>query len=188
MKRVCFTLLTLVALLAMTTGTAFAGSAMELVEVRNDDGGPTFVFRVIGEFTRAELDAGFVSVDGGEDFPLYCAQTDEDTVVCHASRKIGSSSVVVGFGGARFWVDVPGRKLHCYGIWDWWPATNFEWTNMGSHCQEGDAQLGDQVYYNAPEYGVFDASVIFFDYDVSGNCVPPVPYDGPAYYYPNCPP
>ena len=74
MKKLVLSIFLFFALLVSSTGTAFAGSALELVEVRNDDGQPKFIFRVTGDFSRSELDSGFVQVDGGEYFPLYCAQ------------------------------------------------------------------------------------------------------------------
>ena len=188
MKRVFSTVLVLLTLLALTTGTVFAGSALELVDVRNNEGGPTFIFRVTGEFSQSELDGGFVSVEGGEDFPLYCVQQDADTVVCHTSKKVSGRDVVVGFGGARFWVNVPDVKTYCYSVWDWWVFTNFEWTNFGPHCQDTPAAQYDIAYYDIPEYGLYNLWVQFYSYDVSDNCGPDgVPWDGPAYYYPSCP-
>ena len=191
MKRVFSTVLVLLTLLALTTGTVFAGSALELVEVRNDDGGPTFIFRVTGEFSASELEGGFVSVEGGEDYPLYCEQIDADTVVCHTSKKVSAHDVVVGFGGARFWVFVPDvrtGRTYCYSAWDWWPFTSYEWTDFGPICQDAPAEAGDFSYYSFPEQGIFNAWVVFFTDDVSDECGPDsVPWNGPAYYYPSCP-
>lgn len=188
MKRL-FSPIIATALLAVTAGTAFAGSALELVQVANNGGGPTFTFRVIGDFSDDELAGGFVQVQGGDDFPLYCAQTAPDTVVCHTSKKTGGHNVVVGFGGARFWTDVPEPgpgRMFCYSAWDWWDFTGFQWTDFGPICQDEPAQLFDEGYYDlngVPQW------VVFYDIDVSGNCSPdPVPYDGPAYYFPACPP
>jgi hypothetical protein len=120
MKKLLFTSLVLSALLAVTAGTAFAGSALELVHVANNGGGPTFTFRVVGDFSDDELAGGFVQVEGGDDFPLYCSHTASDTVVCHTSKKVGGHNVVVGFGGARFWTDVPEQhiKQACYPVYD----------------------------------------------------------------------
>jgi len=107
MKKLFFTALMLTALLAVTVGTVFAGSALELYQVQNNSSGPTFTFRVVGEFSQSELESGFVQVDGGDAYPLYCAQTAPDEVVCHTSKKVAGKNVVVGFGGARFWDYVP---------------------------------------------------------------------------------
>lgn len=190
MKKLFTTTLVLLALLAMNTGTAFAGSALELYKVQNNGGGPTFTFRVVGEFSKDELSSGFVQVDGGDAFPLYCSQTAPDTVVCHASKKVGGHDVVVGFGGARFWQYVPefvprsGCK-YSYSAWDWW-HTSPTWVDYGPICQDAPAEFFDLAYY---EYGGSYWDVYFYDWDVSDNCGPDsVPYDGPAYYFPVCPP
>ncbi len=185
MKKLFVTALVLTALLAVTAGTAFAGSALELLQVQNNGAGPTFTFRVTGEFSADELVSGFVQVDGGDAFPLYCAQTAADTVVCHATKKVGAHDVVVGFGGARFWVNVPGQsqRQFCYSAWDaFWTST---WVDYGPICQDEPANFLDLNYY---EYGGSPVWVVFFDVDVSDNCGPDsVPYDGPAYYFPFCP-
>ena len=104
MKRIFVSALILAALLAVTTGTAFAGSALELVQVRNDEGGVRFIFRVTGEFSQDELNSGFVQVEGGDDFPLYCAQKDATTVVCQTSKRPGHtvlSLVLAAQGSGR---------------------------------------------------------------------------------------
>lgn len=190
MKKFFVTALILFSLLVVTTGTAFAGSALELVQVRLDGGVPTFIFRVTGEFSISELEGGFVQVDGGEAFPLYCTQTAADTVVCHSSKKANGQDVVVGFGGAKFWTDLPEAEIakqYCYSAWDWYDFTNFEWTDFGPICQDEPAQAGEWSSYDYPAEGIYGAEVEFFDHDVSGNCSDPVPYNGPAYYYPSCP-
>lgn len=187
MKKLFVTALVLTALLSMTVGTAFAGSALELYKVQNNSGGVTFTFRVNGEFSASELASGFVQVQGGDDYPLYCAQTAPNEVVCHASKKAGGHDVVVGFGGARFWTEVPGPsggRSFCYSAWDWWSFTDFQWTDFGPICQDEPANFLDTGYY---QLGDWTVGVQFYDIDVSGNCAPPVPYDGPAYYYPSCP-
>lgn len=192
MKKIFSTIVILIALLTMTTGAAFAGSVLELVGVRNGGGGPTFVFRVTGEFSRSELESGFVTVDG-ETFPLYCVQQDADTVVCHTSKVVSGHEVVVGFGGARFWDKVPEQSSgksgnYCYSAWDFWDFTNNQWTDFGPICQDEPAQYGDVSYYDYPAEGIYGSYVEFYDFDVSDNCGPDsVPYYGPAYYYPSCP-
>lgn len=118
MKKIQFSLIILLALLVMTTGTAFAGSALSLIEVRNDKSGATFIFRVTGEFSRSELNSGFVQVSGGDNYPLSCAQQDATTVVCHTTKKAGGN-VVVSFGGSSFWTDVPvAPQQICYAVYD----------------------------------------------------------------------
>ncbi len=167
MKRFFVSVLVLAAMLAVTTGTAFAGSALELVEVRNSDGGVTFIFRVTGEFSQDELNSGFVQVEGGDDFPLYCAQRDATTVVCHTSGKTGGSNVVVGFGGARFWTDVPefslsGVSQYCSALYD----LSFSlpgWNQFGEHCMDRPAVEGDTFVTYNPYIGSPDWTYFFLN-------------------------
>lgn len=186
MKKIFSTFFVLVALLAMTTGAAFAGSALELVEVRNDEGVPTFVFRVTGEFSKEELESGFVKV-GGENFPLYCAQQDEDTVVCHTSKAAAGNDVVVGFGGASFWDRVPEQgpaQQFCYPVYDWENA-GFDfptgWALQGTNCQDTEAQFGDFINFYAPDYSSY------YDYEYLPGDFCGWANPGEAYYYPFCP-
>jgi hypothetical protein len=154
MKRFFVSVLVLAAMLAVTTGTAFAGSALELIEVRNGEGGVTFIFRVTGEFSQDELNSGFVQVEGGDDFPLYCAQRDATTVVCHTTKKTGGSNVVVGFGGARFWTDVPEPATYCYTVYDYNvddPGFTY-WQSGGVYCQNHPAEYQDSIYFYNPNY------------------------------------
>jgi hypothetical protein len=180
MKRTIFTALVLFTLLALTTGTAFAGSALQLVDVSNGSGGPTFTFRVTGEFSQSELNGGFVSVEGGNDYPLYCAQQDEDTVVCHTSKKVAGKNIVVGFGGARFWVTVPDQTImnYCFAIYDWTLASN-EWMKQGEYCTDFIPNDGHEIRYFNPywdweyDYNFFGAG---FDNGFWSN-------PGTGYYY-----
>lgn len=183
MKRFLVSVLVLAALLALTTGTAFAGSALELVEVRNRNDGVKFIFRVTGEFSRDELNSGFVQVEGGDDFPLYCAQKDESTVVCHTSKQVGGSNVVVGFGGSRFWAYIPEyipEAQWCYQVYDW-EFTEFPtyWESGGVYCQDQPAESLDHIYfYNL----IWEESYDYFFYpdglDAYGWANP-----GEGYYY-----
>ena len=184
MKRLLFSAVILLTLLVLPTGTVFAGSALELIEVRNDYGGVTFIFRVTGEFSKDELESGFVQVEGGDDYPLYCAQQDAETVVCHTSKKAGANSVVVGFGGARFWTDVPGESPQfCYGVYDYDYATESYWLYLGDYCQNSPAEYGDFIY----DYYNWDWDE-YYDYEFMPNS-PACPFlqPGDAYYYPGCP-
>lgn len=111
MKRFFFTSLVMVALLALTVSTVFAGTALSLILVRNDEGVPTFVFRVNGSFTNGELNSqGYVLVSGDEQYDLHCAVQDETTVVCHTSKKAVGQRVMIHFGGSDFWTVVPVEK------------------------------------------------------------------------------
>lgn len=108
MKRIFFPSLVAVALLALTVSTAFAGTALSLIQVQNNDGVPTFVFRVNGSFTSAELNSqGYVLVSGDGQYDLHCAMQNETTVVCHTSKKAAGHRVMVHFGGSDFWTFVP---------------------------------------------------------------------------------
>lgn len=153
MKKFFATGLILLSLLVITTGTVFAGSALSLIEVRNDGGGVTFVFRVTGEFSRNEL-KGFVQVQGGDSYPLSCVQQDETTVVCHASGKAGGQNVVVEFGGADFWTFVPERRAEvvsswCYALYDLTEEAEDGWVQFAEHCMDREAVEGDTfVTYN----------------------------------------
>lgn len=111
MKRFLFSSLVVAALLALTVSTVFAGTALSLIQVRNDDGVPTFVFRVNGSFTNGELhNQGYVLVSGDGQYDLHCAVQDETTVVCHTSKKAAGQRVMVHFGGSDFWTVVPEER------------------------------------------------------------------------------
>lgn len=189
MRKIISSVVTLIALLALTTNTVFAGQALELIEVRNRDSGPTFVFSVIGEFSKEELNTGFVVVQGGDDYTLHCGQKHEDRITCHTTKKVGGHNVVIGFGNARFWTYVPEANI-CYSIWDWLiPPGAPAWTNFGSHCQDAEANPGDTIkYYN--NYSNTYESVVFFEIytPLTGTCaVVGQPPSGHAYYFPVCP-
>jgi len=59
-----------------------------------------------------------------------------------------------------------------------------ETINFGSQVVISDGQK--EFKYKV--VGSFESDPVeFFDEDISGNCDPPVPYNGPAYYFPGCP-
>jgi hypothetical protein len=191
MRKILNSTVVLIVLLALTTSTVFAGQALELIEVRNDSAGPTFVFRVTGDFTKQELSTGFVNVSGGELYTLYCGEKqDNDIINCHTTKKVGGNNVVIGFGNARFWTYVPAANV-CYSIWDWLiPPSMPAWTNFGETCSENEAQVGDTLqYYNV--YSDTYESVMFFEIytPLASTCAvtgyPPI--NEPGYYYPICP-
>ena len=183
MKKSLFTLLLLLTLLATTAGSAFAGSVVELVGVNNNRSGPSFTFRVSGEFSQSELESGFVKVEGGDSYQLHCAQQDETTVVCHVSKKAGGQNVVVSFGGSKFWTVVPEEKVrqYCYNVYE--PLTKeeydagyWQWMNRGVHCQDEPAVNGNDYYGSSPAFP-FDNWYIFsedgiddFPCGPSGSC------------------
>lgn len=191
MKKALFTSLFLLIMLVSMVGTAAAApissKAVILINVEYGHKGPIFTFQVSEKFTKAELQ-GSLHVQGGSDFNLFCTQVDETTVVCTSSKKVQGVNVVVTWGGSTFWTYVPTESPYCYSIWDWWDFTNGEWTDFGPYCQDTPAIEGDIITYTVPDpAGSFESWAEFFEEDVSGNCSSPVPYDGPAYYYPGCP-
>lgn len=152
MKKFFATIFVLLTLLALTTGTAFAGSVIGM-SVTNGGGGPTFIFTVTGDFSPSELKGGFVQA-GGETFPLHCSQQDATTIICHASKKV-AGDIVVGFGGTRFWTDMPepqlgngGAKQYCYTLFDLTLLAP-GWQPFGEYCMDRQAVDGDTyVTYN----------------------------------------
>lgn len=154
MKKLLIASFLLISLLASTTGVASAGSALELIEVMNHGGGPTFIFRVVGEFSRSELDAGFVSVNNGDDYPLYCAQVGADMVVCHTSKKVGGQDMVVGFGGARFWVSVPEQVI-CSPVYDYSYPDADSWQLQGNYCTADVEEDSQVISYYSPYWGSY---------------------------------
>jgi hypothetical protein len=188
MKKILTTTFIVLTLLTIPVSSVFAGSALELIEVRNDSAGPTFVFRVTGEFSKVELNTGSVHVQSGDDYTLHCGQKQEDKVICHTTKKVGGNNVVLVFGNARFWTYVPIARI-CYSIWDWLiPPDPSAWTDFGPHCQD-HADHGDQIqYYN--QYSDSYWSVTFYDFytPLAGTCaLVGQPPEGPAYYFPSCP-
>ena len=192
MKKLSLTTLFLLLMLVSLVGTAAAAPrssrTITLLSVDYVPGkGPVFTFRVSGHFSRAEL-KGFVHVEGGEDYDLYCNQVDETTVKCTTSKKAGGTNVALTWGGSTFWTSVPAAPEFCYSIWDWWDFTDYEWADFGPYCQETPANAFDIISYDVPHPdGSFESFAVFYDVDVADYCSSPVPYNGPAYYYPGCP-
>lgn len=195
MKRHLFVIVLVLAMLTMFTGTVLAapmasGSVTLLSVVFVRGKGPVFTFEVSGDYTKSDL-KGALHVVNGADYDLYCVQVDSHTVTCTAPKKAGGHDVTLSWGGHVFSAHTPSEPSprYCYSIWDWWDFTNYEWTDFGPTCQNTPAQMGDLITYTVPDpNGSYESWVIFYDVDVSGECTPAVPYDGPAYYYPVCPP
>lgn len=185
MKRLCSTLAFLIIFLAANTNVAFAGSVLDLVGVSNGGGGPTFTFRVSGDFAQGDL-GGTVQVEDGDSFRLHCKKIDLTTVVCHAAKKVSGQDVIVYFGGAKFWVRVPqpslgqgnGNDEYCYTVYD---IDYFEevyvplgWMPQGQYCQETEAAYADKIYfYSIPwqteqVYYFWPNGVYVFDWDNPG--------------------
>jgi len=180
MKKMRFVwiLFSLVIFLTSLAAAPLAGSAISLVDVRNDAGGGViFIFNVSGEFSRSEL-KGFVEVQGEDaNYDLYCTQKDDTTVHCTTSRKTGGQNVVVTFGGATFWAYVPevaALTQYCYNVWDWPIAFGnegeisgafFPYEIQATHCQNSPANYGDIVNIYNP---VWESS---WDYEFLPGCL-----------------
>lgn len=185
MRKVAFTSLLLLSMLLANTGTAWAGSALELISVTNGGGGPAFTFRVSGEFSPGQL-KGSGQVSGGEGFPLHCAQQDETTVICHAPKKISGQAVSVTFGGATFWTDVPQPQLggggggvtqYCYSVWsNSYTGVKTPWADYGPLCQDVPPNHLDMLVFTFP--GGINGGVAFLQSPVAGCWVD----NGVAYY------
>jgi len=193
MKKMRFVwiLFSLVIFLTSLAAAPLAGSAISLVDVRNDAGGGViFIFNVSGEFSRPEL-KGFVEVQGADaNYDLHCTQKDATTVHCTTSRKTGGHNVVVTFGGATFWAYVPEvaptqspaqPTQYCYSLWDYfeYPA----WVDYGPFCQDTPAQDGDVISSN-----LFDG-IHTYDYEYFSTGVDNAycgwANPGAGYYYQN---
>lgn len=155
MKQKFFSLVfILITLLVVSTGSALADGSVLGMSVTNGGGGATFTFHVTGYLSPSQLNGGYVQVQGGDAFDLHCAQTDEFTVVCHASKKV-IGNVVVGFGGSTFWADMPEPSLgapqqYCYTLFDLISGSeNLGWQPFDEYCMDREAVTGDTyVTYN----------------------------------------
>lgn len=189
MKKIQFRFMVLLSVLAVLVSIAavpMAGSAISLIEVRNDPlGGVIFVFSVNGKLSKSEL-KGFVQVQGGDaNYSLGCNQVDESTVQCTTSKKAGGNNVVVTFGGSTFWTYVPEAATpYCYNVYDYPPGPfSPDIYAFTTQCQRVPASYGDMLidFYN-PDWGGY------FDYEFLPES--PVCYNDileDAYYYPYCP-
>lgn len=161
MKKMQYVFVVL-ALLTMLTGIAAAPvvpghSSTALIQVRNDPGGSvTFVFRVEGQLPKSQL-KGAVHVNGEDaNFPLYCVQKDDTTVQCTTSRNTGGKNVVITFGGASFWTNVPESRpqpqslcQYSYDVYDWNGNSlpdSTAWEGFFSFCQDVPAEEGDTIF------------------------------------------
>lgn len=193
MKKLLFTLVSLLSLLVMTTGAVFAAplkdGVLSLLEVRNDKaGGVILVFNVSGEFSKSELKNGIVFF-GDEKYELNC-NLEGTVLTCTTSRATAGQYVTVNLAGFIFWTFVPeaagipasiGPTEYCYGVYDLYydEGTGDYWKQFDTYCQEAPANYGDILddFYN-PDYGDY------YDYEFlpsSPGCFDPVSED--AYYY-----
>ena len=186
MKKVLFVALVIVAMFASIAAAPMPVS-VTLVGVSNGGGGPMFTFRVDGP---VNLNNGVVhSVEGQYqgDFPLFCKQENETTVVCHASKKVSGDWVTVEFGGGRFWVGIPEtpnpvEPSYCYGYYELVPnysgleadpMGSWNWGKVTNICQDTPAVAGDKSTYNGDPYHFYDDA----PFPGQNNYNP-----GPAYY------
>jgi len=159
MKKVLFTSLVLLSLLALVTGTVSAApqasGMISLVEVRNDaSGNVIFVFNVSGDFAKPKMN-GTVDVQGEDaNYGLHCSSVSEGTVHCTTSRKAGGRNVVVYLQGFVFWAFVPAASApsvpteYCYGLYDIvidFDKETADWQETGTHCQDVPASVGDEL-------------------------------------------
>lgn len=193
MKRSLFTILILLSMLSLLVSVAaspMSSGSPTLTSVEYVfQKGPVFTFTVSGKFSKSKL-KGTLHVNGGANYGLFCAQVDETTVKCNTSQKVSGVNVALSWGGFTFWTYVPEAPTpnYCYHVWDWWEFTNNQWTDFGPYCQHTPANEGDIITYTVPAPGgSVDSWAEFYEEDVTNYCPSPVPYDGPAYYFPVCP-
>ncbi len=189
--RFVWVLFSLLVFLTSLAAAPLAGSAISLVEVRNDAGGGViFIFNVSGEFSRSEL-KGFVEVQGADaNYDLHCTQKDATTVHCTTSRKTGGQNVVVTFGGATFWTYVPDSRplpSSCqfeYFVYDWNEfelSTSTAWESFHTFCTDTPAQDGDVISSNLWD-GIFAYDYEYFSTGVD-NAYCGWANPGAGYYY-----
>lgn len=188
MKKYLFIILVVMALLGMQVGTAAAASAsITLISVEHGYQGPVFTFRVNGEFSKAEL-KGFLHVENGADYALYCKQVDETTVKCTTSDKVSGVDVVVTWGGSTFWASVPeAPPVYCYDLYDWNPPpAPFTWMNYGPYCQNSPATYGDILFWYNPAWEDTYPYIFLPESPTAEWCASN--RSGDAYYFIFCPP
>lgn len=190
MKKLIVVMVVVLSMLMMFVGTVsaapLASGTATLVSVEYVPGkGPVFTFEVSGKFSNAEL-KGFLHVDGGADFDLYCAQVDSTTVTCTVSKKTAGKRVSLSWGGSTYWTSVPNAPESCYHVYDWnTPGPYTSWVYYGSVCQEKPAQYGDFISWYNPGWGdTFDYE--YLPQSPDGSSCTTAPISGDAYYYPDC--
>ncbi len=176
MKKVLFTVLVLLSLLVLVTGTVSAAppadGVITLVEVRNDRYGDViFVFNVSGEFSNSRLN-GSVNVQGVDaNYGLHCSEVSDGVIHCTTSKKTGGRNVVVNLAGFVFWTFVPqvsgpapsGPTQYCYNVYDVpfseeFPGYPMPLDAFTTHCQDAPADYGDTLlnFYNPDWDGSFN--------------------------------
>lgn len=180
MKKLLFANLTVIFLLVMTTGAALAapeaeGTAISVLEVRQD----AILFSVSGHFTQEELNGGSLQF-GGEIYELHCAQVDDVTVHCTMPLKALGENLIINFGGSNFWVKAPQANF-CSPVYDYELGNETSWINIGQHCDDHPAQVGDTIeFYNSFGWNEW------YDYDFMDPSTLPCVDFGAGYYYNFC--
>ena len=190
-SNVLIVLSLLLALVSVAAAPRAAGAVTLIATGYVEGKGVVFTFHITGNVSKSDMKGG-VTVDGGGHYGLDCVKVDSETVKCTAPKAVAGHDVTVIWGGSTFWTHVAGipnpKAEYCYSVWDWWDFTNNEWTDFGPHCQGEPANPGDVITYEVPDpAGTFESWAEFYDVDVTNYCPSPVPYNGPAFYYPSCP-
>lgn len=180
MKKLLFTMIAVMSLLVMTTGSVLAKSGyLILRETRNDaDGGVIFIFEVVGEFGKKELQNGYVYTDKDK-YPTQC-NLDGNILSCTTSRATAGKYVTIYLNGFVFWTRVPesrgssgGSSVpgYCYPVYDLEEeVASTIWVESDSHCQDVPANYGDSIMHFSNFFGS-SSSFIFADYG-GGGCWP----------------
>jgi hypothetical protein len=152
MKKYLFTVLVVISLLTMFTGTVGAAPQMSVsfIEAFWTGYGVNFKFKVSENLGDGWLVAT-VSWDGGK-VDMTCVQ-EEDIVTCTGPKTVADKNIVVSFQGMTFATYVKSHPF-CYSIYDWnFPSPYTNWTNYGGYCQEVPANYGDSIIWNNPVFG-----------------------------------
>jgi hypothetical protein len=133
--------------------------------------------------------AGSVLIDGVS-YPLDCAVREDGVLACVAGasqKAIGLPATAVIDGLSFDFIVHEPRPLPvvfagpwCYSVFDYGPLF-IPWGQIGVHCQNHEAQVGDEISFYNPNY----ASSYEYEYfvDSSEACAPNF---GAGYYYPDC--
>ncbi len=190
-QRLAFSVLALLALLVVNTGSVLADGAVTGMSVSRN-GGLAITFTVTGYLSPSQLKGGYVQEQGGKSYNLNCAQKDEFTVVCHASGAIRNGATI-GFGGSTYWVEseeMPQAREsgkpgpYCYPIFGSNDANSpTDFAQIGTRCDPTDDVWG--ISYEDPYFGTID---FWYEYDgtwvddPSNNCLASYTDHGDGFY------
>ena len=191
MKRISIILTVfslLVGLVSVAAAPMAAGTATLIGAGYVEGKGVVFTFHIDGKYSKSDLN-GRVHVDGGGDFGLDCVQVDDETVKCTAPKAVAGNDVVVTWGGATFWTNVPeipdpqSQSQYCYGVYDWDAEPTTDWVNYGTVCQDVPAEYLDLIIWDNPVWGTWPY-VFLPESPDQDNCL--AKRHGDAYYFPGC--